>query len=153
MQNYQKDRVLNMVSFLEEHGRFLELKKYNHHGSISIYDHCIAVAEKSYRYVLDHNLTLDETSLIRGALLHDYYFYDWHKKDRSHRLHGIHHPKTALKNAMEDFQLTETEKDIISHHMFPLTGKMPQTPEGRIVCMMDKLCAVGDYVRVYGRMK
>lgn len=153
MYEYQKDRILSMVSFLEEHGRFKELKKYHHHGKISIYDHCIEVAEKSYCYAREHKLALDEASLIRGALLHDYYFYDWHKKDRSHRLHGIHHPETALKNAMEDFQLTETEKDIIRHHMFPLTGKMPQTREGRIVCMMDKLCAVGDYARVYGRMK
>lgn len=153
MCEYQKDRILRMVSFLEEHGRFKELKKYYHHGKVTIYDHCMDVAERSYRYSIEHGLVLDEASLIRGALLHDYYFYDWHKRDRSHRLHGLHHPETALKNAMEDFQLTETEKDIIRYHMFPLTGKMPRTREGRIVCMIDKLCAVGDYAGAYRRMK
>ena len=34
--------------------------------------------------------------LIRGALLHDYFLYDWHipDKENPHKLHGFYHPGT-----------------------------------------------------------
>lgn len=43
------------------------------------------------------------------------FLYDWHQKDPSHRLHGFHHPKTALGNAQRDYHLNWKEK--ISSHV------------------------------------
>ena len=53
-------------------------------------------------------------SLVRGALLHDYFLYDWHIPDESHKWHGVTHAGDALKNARRDFELNEIEQDMIS---------------------------------------
>ena len=90
------------------------------------------------------HLRVDENALIRGALLHDYFLYDWHLKDPSHRLHGFTHPATALRNAGEDWSLSPIEKEIISKHMFPLTPLPPTCREAWLVCLADKLCAAGE---------
>lgn len=56
--------------------------------------------------------------LIRGALLHDYFLYDWHNQLTPHHLHGFFHPGVALRNASMDVELTPIEHDIIKKHMF-----------------------------------
>ena len=89
---------------------------------------------------------VDRAALIRGALLHDYFLYDWHEKDDSHRLHGFTHPRTALRNACADWTLTDREQNIILRHMFPLTPVPPACREGWLVCLADKLCAVQEMV-------
>ena len=88
----------------------------------------------------------DQRALVRGALLHDYFLYDWHKADPSHRLHGFYHPGTALRNARQDFALTPREENIIHRHMFPLTPMPPATREAWIVCLADKYCAAAETV-------
>jgi len=45
---------------------------------------------------------------------------------------------------LEDYQLNDIERDIIRHHMFPGTFVCPHTLEGWVVCLADKLCAVGE---------
>jgi len=98
----------------------------------------------SYYLALKMNAPVDIHSLIRGALLHDYFLYDWHQKDPSHRLHGFRHPKTALGNAQRDYYLNWKEKNIIARHMFPLIPVPPQCREAWIVCLADKWCALGE---------
>ena len=87
------------------------------------------------------HLSVNRKVLIRGALLHDYFLYDWHNPDNGHRLHGFSHPYTSLKNAKRDYSITKREADIIVKHMFPLTIVPPQTKEAWIVCLADKICA------------
>ena len=96
---------------------------------------------------------VDRPSLIRGALLHDYFLYDWHDPDPSHRLHGFTHPAAALARALEDFELTERERNIIARHMFPLVPIPPTCREAWIVCMADKACALHETIaaRLPGR--
>ena len=48
----------------------------------------------------------------------------------------------AMRNACEDYELTEREKNIILRHMFPLTVVPPACREAWIVCLADKICAV-----------
>ena len=88
------------------------------------------------------HLSCDKRSLIRGALLHDYFLYDWHVPDKSHRLHGFHHASRALQNARLDVALTSKEEDIIAHHMFPLTPAPPRCREALLVCVVDKSCGL-----------
>lgn len=59
--------------------------------------------------------------LVRGALLHDYFGYDWHEKGGGHRLHGFFHPKRACHRAEKKYALTRVERGIILRHMWPLT--------------------------------
>lgn len=122
-------------------------KEYIQHGNVSIYKHCYDVTMLSLRVSKKLRLKVDKKALIRGALLHDYFQYDWHVKDASHKLHGIRHAKTALKNADREFELTKKEKDIIKKHMFPLNIRPPRYKETYIICMCDKICAIKEFFK------
>ena len=112
------------------------------HGDTTVLLHCLAVAYFSLKLAKALRLRCDRDSLVRGALLHDYFLYDWHEPDKSHQLHGFHHPARALSNAKSDLKLTRTEEDIIAHHMFPLTPVPPQSREAMLVCLVDKGCGI-----------
>ena len=82
-------------------------------------------------------------ALVRGALLHDYFLYDWHAFDGgAHRLHGLFHAGRALKNARAEHALSPIEENAIHRHMFPLTPIPPRCREGWLVCLADKACAL-----------
>ena len=145
------DRIKEIYLIVEElknDGRYAETKDYYQHGNTTVYKHCVNVAVASCRIADLLNLKVDSRALIRGALLHDYFLYDWHEKDSSHRFHGFRHSKTALENAKKEFNLSETEKNIIICHMFPLTVIPPCTKEAWIVCVADKWCATGEVISV-----
>lgn len=119
------------------------MKQFSQHKNTTTYSHVVNVAMHSYKFAKKHNLKIDERSLIRGALLHDYYLYDWHVKEGRQRLHGYRHPRIALENASKEFELNKIEQDIIKKHMWPLTlFKMPRYKESFIVCYFDKVCAI-----------
>ena len=141
-ENY--DLLDEVIHQLCEQGRLLEEQNAMQHGSTSVYEHSVNVAYKSLLLVENYRLPVDKQSLVRGALLHDYFLYDWHQKDPSHRLHGFRHPKTALGNAQRDYYLNWKEKNIIARHMFPLIPVPPQCREAWIVCLADKWCALGE---------
>lgn len=117
-------------------------KRFMQHGRVSCYEHSLRVAEKSVAIAGHMPFRINERALVRGALLHDYFLYDWHEKDRSHRLHGFHHAGRALENATRDFSLSLLERDIIKKHMFPLNLCPPRYRESWIVCLADKWCAI-----------
>lgn len=112
-----------------------------HHGVISCFDHSLFVTYLSVWIAKRFNMKVDMSSLVRGALLHDYYLYDWHIPDPSHRLHGFIHAKKALENARKEYSLTPIEEDIIYKHMFPMNLRLPLYKETLIVCIADKFCA------------
>ena len=89
---------------------------------------------------MSFGVTHNIKKLIRGALLHDYFLYDWHKKGTS-VLHGVFHPLLSLQNALRDFDLCTLEQDIIKTHMFPLTLTPPRHKESVLVCITDKACS------------
>lgn len=124
-------------------------KAFPHHGTVNCFDHSVSVAETSLLLAQKLHLRVDAKSLIRGALLHDLYLYDWHVPDpeHSHRLHGFLHPARALRNAEQYFELNSLEKDIISKHMFPLTVLPPACRESWLVCIVDTICAVHEWTR------
>ncbi len=115
---------------------------YKQHGETSCLEHSIAVAYYSYWLVQLLHIRCDERSLIRGALLHDYFLYDWHVKDKSHSWHGFRHPNKSLLNAKRDTTINAIEADMIKHHMFPLTVSPPRSREAMILCFIDKICSI-----------
>lgn len=118
-------------------------KEFIQHGTVTVFDHTYNVAVLSLMIADFLKVSVDEKSLVRGALLHDYFLYDWHEKDKSHKMHGFTHAKTALNNAKRDFKINKTEEDMIYSHMFPLNlFRFPKTKEGKILCLADKICAV-----------
>jgi uncharacterized protein len=142
MKNETEQKVLRHAERLEATGRLGLLRDFRQHGGTTVYDHCLAVASLALRLARRLRVKIDEDSLIRGALLHDYFLYDWHVRDPERPLHGFYHPRAALKNASADFQLNKRERNIIRRHMFPLTLVPPTTKEGLLVCLADKLCAL-----------
>ena len=134
------------IKHLEEHARFLETKNYTQHGGITVYEHCINVAFMSCKIADKYHLDVNYLSLIRGALLHDYFLYDWHEKLLRNQIHGFTHPKTALQEALKDFTLSKREENMILHHMFPLTPCPPKYREGWLLCLADKICATRETI-------
>lgn len=130
---------------LEREGRLGLCREFVQHGDVSVYEHVVAVAVESCRMadaLARHGIAVDRPSLVRGALLHDYFLYDWHDPEPWHRLHGFRHPFFALRNAEDDFTLDERERNIIVRHMFPLVPVPPTCREAWIVCGADKLVAL-----------
>lgn len=132
---------------LERTGKLAALRQFRQHGHCSVYDHSLGVASLALRIARRLPLHFDEASMVRGALLHDYFLYDWHIPERGRPLHGFYHPKAALDNARRDYGINDTEADIIRHHMFPLTLSPPRTREGLVVCLADKICALKETLR------
>lgn len=112
------------------------------HGNTSCLLHSIAVSYYSLAFATFLNTKCDKESLVVGSLLHDYFLYDWHEKDSSHRLHGFFHSKKAYINASRDYNINYIEKDIIIKHMFPLTIVPPRYKESVVVCIVDKICSL-----------
>ncbi|MHC1747216.1 MAG: HD domain-containing protein [Cellulosilyticaceae bacterium] len=148
----QNNRFYKVLNEMCMEPKLIQSKQYTHHGNTSVYDHSVSVAYHSYKLANQLKIQIHERDLIRGAILHDYFLYDWHKRSEAKRWHGFTHPRLALKNAQKDFDLSEIEKDIIKRHMFPLTPIPPKYVEGVIVCLMDKVCSVNETVKYYKRI-
>jgi len=129
----------NCISNLIETEIVQSMDKYIQHGDITCLDHCKNVSLKSYKVC--KFLKLDFKSAARGALLHDFFLYDWHIPGSHVGLHGFRHSKISLSNAKKHFELNEKEKDIILTHMWPLTLRPPRFKESFVVSMVDKLCS------------
>lgn len=128
--------------------KMMKEKHFTQHRGTSVYEHSIGVAYTSYFIAKHLPVQFDEKALIRGALLHDYFLYDWHEKDDSHKWHGFNHPRIAKEKAIQDFQINEKEANIIHRHMFPLTLIPPKHREGVLVSCMDKICAICEMMNI-----
>lgn len=117
-------------------------KTQEHHGCVSCFEHSVAVAYISLWIAKILRIKVDTESLVRGALLHDYFLYDWHEGPKGFASHNINHAKIAYKNAKKEFSLNKIERDIILKHMFPITPKPPVHKESILVCIADKLSAI-----------
>ena len=119
----------------------IALKERYQHAKNSRFYHCLCVSY--YTYVVCKKLNLDYISAARGAMLHDFYFYDWRDKnvEGQKKFHAFRHPRIALNNANDLFELNAIEKDIIIKHMWPLTVVFPSYMESFIVTLIDKYCA------------
>lgn len=149
------EKINQTIKKLENSGRYRNLKNYIQHGNVTVFKHCRNVAYLSCIIADRLNVKVDYEALIVGALLHDYFLYDWHEKTDNHRLHGFYHPRRALRNAIRDYKISEREANIILRHMFPLTIVPPAHREAWIVCMADKICAARetlDNIRVFSRL-
>ncbi len=125
--------------------RVMRMQEYIQHGQVTTYDHCINVARTAFWLNCHFHLGADEHKLVRAALLHDYFLYDWH--DKGDHLHGYHHPAIASSNAREDFELTYAEQKMIESHMWPLTlFHIPTSRGGWILMLVDKLCSSGEII-------
>lgn len=117
-----------------------EMKNYRQHFETNCFEHCLLASY--YCYKICKILKLDYKSAARGAMLHDFFLYDWREKDSHHRFHAFNHGKVAYKNASKIFELNKIEKDMIIKHMWPVTLPFPRYFETLILTLVDKHCAL-----------
>lgn len=155
--NRRKEREKQLRRQIREAGtdileseNFQSTKEHIQHGTVTVHAHCINVAKHSLMLADRLKVRTKRRELIRGALLHDYFLYDWHDKDHINpfKLHGFFHPGRALKNATRDFELTKREKDIIRKHMWPMTIIPPMCREAWIVTAADKWVSLKETLRI-----
>jgi len=125
------------------------LSQYPHHRGKTRLNHVKEVAHLSF--FLGRRLSLDVNAIIRGALLHDLFFYDWLREGP--QLHGFRHHAIALNNARQITRLSKKEEDIIKKHMWPLTLVPPRYPESLVVALVDTYCSARDYLPLNRRGK
>ena len=141
----EKKEFIEILRELLETDQIYKMRNYLQHGNTSTFSHCLVVAY--YSYLISRRLPIpyDARSIIRGAMLHDFFLYDWHIPEKWHKLHGFVHADFALNNARNYFQLNPIEEDIIAKHMWPLTlRKVPIYKEAILVNMVDKLCSLSE---------
>lgn len=143
-----REEFLRIASPLLDEPLVKRLAHYNHHRGKTRLEHVIEVAELSF--IIGRKLSLDCEAIVRGALLHDLFYYDWLREGP--RLHGFRHHTIALENARRVTELNSKEEDIIKKHMWPLTVIPPRHAESFVVCFVDTFCTIRDYLRI-GRAK
>ena len=132
-------------SCIYQHGKdiiesetFQSMENFMQHGNVSVCQHSISVALESIKFVRKFKISCDERAVVRGALLHDYFLYDWHEKALWHNWHGFRHPGIALQNAVKEYSISQIEGEIIKKHMWPLTIIPPLCREAWIITLVDK---------------
>ena len=146
-QNYIKQRNLyreiqKNASDIIQSKNFNRTKFHVQHGDMTVNSHCMNVAKYSLAIsdkLAKIGISCKRNELVRGALLHDYFLYDWHDKKNRLPHHAYKHPIYALKNAKKDFAISKTEENIIASHMFPLCFVLPRCKEALIVSFADKI--------------
>lgn len=144
-------QIREHASDILQSDNFYRIKGHVQHGNMTVNDHVMNVARYSVALSDRLHIRCSRRELVRGALLHDYFLYDWHKPDveNPHKLHGFYHPGRALENASREYNLTSIEKDIISKHMWPLTVVPPGCREAWIVTTADKWCSLMETLHMH----
>lgn len=143
--------IIDFYHSFEEEEVLHRLLKNKQHRTSNTYRHVCLVCEECMYYGIRRNIHYDYHSLIRGALLHDLFFYDWRVDKENRKGHAFEHPQRALDNAKKYYSLNPTEIDIIKCHMWPINFfQYPKTPEGRLVMWIDKKVTIQE---VFARKK
>ena len=124
-----------------------KMKNFMQHYDTTCFDHCYVVSY--YCYLICKRLNLDYKSAARAGMLHDFFLYDWRKKQPDRKgLHAFTHGKIACENACKLFNLNDKEKDMIIKHMWPVTVALPNSLEGLILTFVDKYCAISESIDI-----
>ena len=89
-------------------------------------------------------LRVDTKSLLVGALLHDFFLYDWHGSGWQH---SYLHAERARANAVKHFAVDESTQHVIRSHMWPLgITHVPRTKEAILVNISDKIVSLRETI-------
>ena len=148
MVNIEKDiEYKEIVNHILESDDFNQIKKIEHHG-VTRFDHSLKVSYYSYK--LSKMLKLDSEEVARGGLLHDFFMSDEDRTVKDRFVSTFVHPKKAVKNAKDIFNISEKEKDIIRTHMFPVNLAVPKYAESWLVSFVDKVIGLSEFGHKFG---
>lgn len=121
------------------------MKTYRHHGDTNTHFHSVYVAYRVLRLCVRLDVA-DKREIVRAALLHDFYLYEWYTEKHDEN-HIFYHPKESVKNIEAHFgALSPMQRNMILSHMFPLTREMPHCRGAWLLTAADKRCASEDYL-------
>ncbi len=140
----EQNRLATIYQAFLNDEKILRMKDISMHRGSNCYLHSFKVAKKAIKKSQNRKDVNLEVVLL-GAILHDYYLYDW-RKDRSKlKKHAKNHPNIAIENAVKDFNISEEVKKVIKSHMWPLNIKdYPKSKEAKIVSISDKAVTIGE---------
>ena len=142
--NEEQNRLETIYQAFLNDEKILRMKDISMHRGSNCYFHSFKVAKKAIKKSLNRKDINLEVVLL-GAILHDYYLYDWRKDKSKLKKHGKNHPSVAINNAVKDFDISEDVKKVIKSHMWPLNIKeYPKSKEAKIVSISDKAVTVGE---------
>lgn len=143
---YNKTEIVRAIQhqakLLLAEGNLHKTKEFIQHSDMTVFQHCAHVAYISCVLCVKFGIDVSWDEMIRAALLHDYFLYDWHDGPAFNFRHAFGHPTFAARNAARDYKLTEKEIQIIKRHMWPLTIVPPTCREGWIIVLADKICTL-----------
>lgn len=126
--------------------RILKMKEIPMHRGSNCFLHSFRVARLCIKRAQRHKHVNYEVLLV-GAILHDYYLYDWRKNRELRKKHGRNHPMIAARKAKEDFGISDEVSKIIETHMWPINfKKFPKTKEARILMNADTDIATREFM-------
>ena len=126
------------------------MQSVKHHGDISRSLHCEDVAAEALVLAERFGITVSEKEMVRAALLHDAFYYDWKVQGERRAFHAFVHGTIAARTAAGEVPLTRKECNCIRAHMFPAALGIPLSREAWLITIADKICSVREYKEAYG---
>jgi uncharacterized protein len=123
------------------------LSQVHHHRS-SVGDHSIHTARAGLticNLINKTGIRIDKRKLVRISLLHDLGMLGRDERYRNNFICGYLHPKNSAITAQKLWHdIDEKSVKAIESHMWPLSFTMPTSKEAFILCLADKVTAIGD---------
>ena len=159
MSRHNKYEYNRIVKDIVTNPNFLKLKDDIHHGATK-FDHCSRVSRLSF--LICKRLHLNYVDAARAGMLHDFFYG---ARTLTEENSYLNHPYTSLRNASENFSLSELEIDIITKHMFPhivvkkvcplinrkeqaeFKSSMLRYKESWVICLADVLVSFKEVLR------
>jgi uncharacterized protein len=133
MINNIKDKQYKMIiDYILRDKEFSKISSSYHHGTDRLV-HSIKVSY--YSYLIARKFGLDYETTATAGLLHDFFVTNNDKTFKESTKSLFKHAKIASNNAINQFGISEKERNIIETHMFPITPKPPKFIEGWIVSL------------------
>lgn len=136
----EREHIANVLAPYLANEKVRSMSSFVQHGSVSTLEHCQSVAVLAWYLNKRLHLHANEDVLLVGALLHDFYLYDWHGAGWRH---SYRHAEAARANAVAHFRVNERTQHVIRCHMWPLgITHVPHTREAILVSIADKIVSL-----------
>lgn len=125
----------------------VRMKTFHHHREITTHYHSLYVSFTVLR-MCEFLKAKNERQIIRAALLHDFYLYEWYT-EKHDELHIWYHPKESVKNIESHFgAMSPMQRNMVLSHMFPTCVELPKSAGAWLLTLADKYCATADYIGI-----
>ena len=121
-----------------------------HHHRSSVGDHSIMTARAGLtmcNLMKKAGVHIDQRKVVRISLLHDLGMLGRDERYRNNFMCGYLHPKNSAVTAQKLWSdIDRKSVRAIESHMWPLSPCMPRSKEAVILCLADKVTAIGDRI-------